>query len=108
MNTLLLLLLTANVPAADPLPPAQPVQEVHAAYAEAPPSRPCILYRLGSCYRRFGLYISGVGFTYDKRKIPTSPGPTPAYEWAFTSRPAAAPAVIESPPPAPSKEKEYR
>jgi hypothetical protein len=122
MNALLLLLLTA-APAADPLPPvvvevpppAPPVQE-------APPRR-SVLGKLRACSDRVRDFLVGASsYTsgaqgvpivccfYNKRKIPTSPGPTPAYLWAFSDPPVAPESIplpsttTPTPPPAPDKE----
>jgi hypothetical protein len=80
MDTLLLLLATASGPAWG---------------QHYPPSHPPLGLKVAACYRRFGMAISGVKCTYGGRKVPVSPGPTPAYVRYFQPPPhppATAPA----------------
>ena len=72
MHTLLLLLTTAQA-AGDVVIGAAP-----------PPTRPSLCDRMENfsdrmarCYRRFGLVISGVACSYNRRGIPVSNAPTP-------------------------------
>src|SRR5689334_16106317 len=92
MNALLLLLTTVHGPAG-PLHPHQPPEAPLIIYdpgtvePPGPPGDPPLRYRVWQCYYRVTTYFSGVAYFYDKHKIPTWPGPTPAYMWAFENPP---------------------
>ncbi len=108
MHALLVLALTIHAPAADPLPvealppaevlpPAPEVQVIHPVLDGGPHG---LFWRVRGCFLRATGVTSGVAFFYNRKKVPVSNGPTPAYRWAFQPPPV----VVDEVPALPALE----